>query len=54
MKDIYLGKNEDRREIYLNLEKEGIRFILLSGATGTGKSIFHNNFLICSLIPTSN
>lgn len=43
MKDIYLGKNIKGESIYLNLEKEGIRFILLVGDSGSGKSIFHNN-----------
>lgn len=43
MKDIYLGKKESGEDIFMNFEKEGIRFILLAGETGSGKSIFHNN-----------
>lgn len=43
MKDVYLGKDELGEDIILNFEKEGVRFTLLIGETGSGKSIFHNN-----------
>lgn len=41
--NIYIGKDSNGNDIYINLEKENIHFILLIGMTGSGKSIFHNN-----------
>lgn len=38
-----MGKDQSGCEIYIDLEKENIHFILLTGTTGSGKSIFHNN-----------
>ena len=43
MKDICLGRKDSGEDFLLNLEKEGIHFILLAGETGSGKSIFHYN-----------
>jgi hypothetical protein len=43
MKEIYFGKNNRNENIYLDLEKLGTNFILLAGATNSGKSIFHFN-----------
>jgi KaiC/GvpD/RAD55 family RecA-like ATPase len=42
MKKIYFGKDAEDNPIEINLE-EGYNFILLTGATGSGKSVFHNN-----------
>ncbi len=41
MKQINLGKTETGEEVNLDFEKEGLRFTLLVGMTGSGKSIFH-------------
>lgn len=41
--NIYMGKDSNGNEIYIDLHKENINFILLIGETGSGKSIFHNN-----------
>ncbi len=43
MKPIYFGKKESGEDLYLDLEKEGIHFISLLGATASGKSVFHEN-----------
>ncbi|GEM_PF-4592977 len=43
MKKIYFGKNNIDERIDLDLEEEAIRMIGLLGATGSGKTIFHNN-----------
>lgn len=41
MKQLNLGKTETGEEVNLDFEKEGFRFTLLVGMTGSGKSIFH-------------
>lgn len=41
--NVRLGKDALDKDIYLDLDKEKLHLILLIGATGTGKSIFHNN-----------
>jgi len=43
MKPIYLAKDFNNNDIRIDFDKEGIKFILLTGHTGSGKSIFHNN-----------
>ena len=43
MKKIYFGCNQNGDRVELDFDKEKIRFILLVGATGSGKSVFHNN-----------
>ncbi|MEX0621816.1 MAG: FtsK/SpoIIIE domain-containing protein [Candidatus Woykebacteria bacterium] len=41
--DIYLGKDKEGKDFYLDFEKESIHLTLLLGETGSGKSIFHGN-----------
>jgi len=43
MIDIYIGKDFNNNDIRIDFDKEGIKFVLLTGHTGSGKSIFHNN-----------
>lgn len=43
MKPIYFGKKDSGEDLYLDLEKEGIRFVSLLGGTCSGKSVFHDN-----------
>jgi hypothetical protein len=43
MKKIYLGNTQQGDEIRLDFEQEKIKFILLVGQSGSGKSVFHNN-----------
>lgn len=38
---LHFGKNQDGKDIYIDLKKENIHTIFLSGSTGTGKSILH-------------
>lgn len=40
---IYLGNNQEGRNVELDFDEENIKFVLLAGQTGSGKSIFHNN-----------
>lgn len=44
MKRIYVWETEENKKLFLDLDKENIRFIFLWWATGTWKSIFHFNF----------
>lgn len=37
---VCLGEDKEGNEIYVDLEKEGIRLILLAGSAGSGKSVF--------------
>lgn len=43
MKTVNLGKTEAGEDINLDFDQENIRFVLLIGRTGSGKSIFHNH-----------
>lgn len=43
MKEVSLGTTETGEDVSVDLEKDGIRFILLVGATGSGKSVFHTH-----------
>src|SRR3989344_2876527 len=38
---IYTGKDLEGKDFYLDLEKENLHTIFLTGTTGSGKSIFH-------------
>lgn len=38
---IYLGKTKDEEDFSLDFAKQNLNLILLVGATGTGKSVFH-------------
>jgi len=43
MKKIYLGKDNSGNKVELDFDKERINFILLAGATQSGKTVFHDN-----------
>ncbi len=43
MKKMNFGKTEQGDDIDLDFDQENIRFVLLIGRTGSGKSIFHNH-----------
>ena len=43
MEKIYLGDDKQGSRIELDFDEEKIKFILLIGKTGTGKSMFHRN-----------
>lgn len=43
MKKINLGKTEQGDDMNLDFDQEKIRFVLLIGRTGSGKSIFHTH-----------
>lgn len=39
--NLYFGKDLEGKDVYIDLEKENIHSIFLTGSTGTGKSILH-------------
>ncbi len=43
MKPINFGKTDEGKAVSLDLEQAEIRFILLAGMTGSGKSVFHTH-----------
>ena len=43
MREIRLGHDRSGEDVVVDLEKSGIRFVLLVGQTGSGKSVFHNH-----------
>lgn len=40
---IYLGDTTGREHFELDFDAEGIRFVLLTGMTGSGKTVFHSH-----------
>src|SRR3989344_4638050 len=50
---VNLGKDENNRDVNVDLAKDNIHFIILVGSTGSGKSIFHY-YLYKQLIEQNN